>query len=46
MAPLAALARLNYDKEAAEDAWQRMRFGRYRRDETAAGLAVRLQQPE
>jgi carboxymethylenebutenolidase len=34
MAPLAALARLNYDKEAAEDAWQRIFafFGRYLRD--------------
>ena len=34
MAPLAALARLNYDKEAAEDAWQRVFafFGRYLRD--------------
>ena len=35
LAPLAALARLNYDKEAAEDAWQRIFafFGRYLRDE-------------
>ena len=24
LAPLVALARLNYDKEAAEDAWQRI----------------------
>ena len=34
MAPLAALARLSYDKEAAEDAWQRIFafFGRYLRD--------------
>ncbi len=24
LAPLAALARLSYDKEAAEDAWQRI----------------------
>ena len=34
MAPLTALARLNYDKEAAEDAWQRIFafFGRYLRD--------------
>ena len=33
LAPLAALARLNYDKEAAEDAWQRIFafFGRYLR---------------
>jgi carboxymethylenebutenolidase len=34
IAPLTALARLNYDKEAAEDAWQRIFafFGRYLRD--------------
>ena len=34
MAPLAALARLSYDKEAAEDAWQRIFafFGRYLQD--------------
>ena len=31
MAPLAALARLNYDKEAAEDAWQRI-FAFFGRD--------------
>jgi carboxymethylenebutenolidase len=31
MAPLAALTRLSYNKEAAEDAWQRIFafFGRY-----------------
>jgi len=34
MAPLTALARLKYDKEAAEDAWQRIFafFGQYLRD--------------
>ena len=34
LAPLAALARLNYDKGAAEDAWQRIFafFGQYLRD--------------
>ena len=34
MAPLTALARLSYDKEAAEDAWQRIFafFGQYLRD--------------
>ncbi len=34
MAPLTALARLQYDKAAAEDAWQRIFafFGTYLRD--------------
>ena len=34
MKPLTALARLQYDKAAAEDAWQRIFafFGRYLRD--------------
>ncbi len=34
MAPLAALTRMGYDKEAAEDAWQRIFafFGRHLRD--------------
>ena len=34
LAPLAALARLNYDKGAAEDAWPRIFafFGQYLRD--------------
>jgi carboxymethylenebutenolidase len=34
MAPLTKLARLKYDREAAEDAWQRIFafFGQYLRD--------------
>jgi carboxymethylenebutenolidase len=39
MAPLTALARLKYDKAAAEDAWQRIFafFGQYLRDQRGGG---------